>query len=162
MIKRLKEIGRYLLELALATGANFLIMPPTVALTQYVLTKYFDVLFLPMFFGGGGRLPSMGYVLFYFLLVGIKEEAIFRYCIQDCLFEKLLKFPQWLSLTLASVVFGAAHLFNPAGMPYTIPQAVGAMMAGFLFGYVYRKRGLHFAMLTHGLYDFFVIFLATR
>ena len=160
-MKRLKEIGKYLLELTLAVGATFLVMPPVYALTKFIMSNFFGVLFFPDF-GRFGAAPPVFGVLIYFLLVGIKEEAIFRYVIQDCLLERTFKLNKTFTLLFASAFFGAAHLFNPAGIPYTIPQSVGAMMAGFLFGYVYRKRGLHFAMLTHGLYDFFVIFLATR
>jgi membrane protease YdiL (CAAX protease family) len=84
--------------------------------------------------------------------VGVFEEVYFRYLVMDCLLEKWAELGPTIALLLSSVMFGMAHLAN-AGYPYSMPQAIAATGAGLWFAYLYRKKGLHFAIFTHAIYN---------
>jgi membrane protease YdiL (CAAX protease family) len=90
------------------------------------------------------------------LLVGIFEETYCRYLLMDCAFMRFLGTPKWIAVIMSSFIFGAMHLMNPGGWQYTLPQAVAATGCGFWFAYLYFKKGLHFCIFTHGLYNFLI------
>lgn len=151
---RAREAISYGYDVAKAVLINCAIMPPAVYATAYLLQVYgvvnFDISLGDLF-----RIPY-GSLLMTFVMVGFAEEGLFRYFLQDRLFEKFLGINKYVALVLAAVLFGAAHLSNGFGVPYSIPQSVGAGLSGLYFGYLYRKRGLCFAALTHGFYDILV------
>lgn len=93
---------------------------------------------------GSGRL--VGLILF----VGLPEEMLFRGIFQEA-FSRL-----WGGRTgwiVGSVVFGLAHIVKHAP-PLNWRYALLATIAGFAYGWVYRKTGrLGAAALTHGLVD---------
>lgn len=95
-----------------------------------------------------------------FLIVGILEENIYRYFLQDCILGRMMKFKLMPAVIIASLIFGLAHFSNAVvlGIPpmAILPQVVGAAGVGLWFGYLYNRRGLHFVILTHALYDFLV------
>lgn len=94
--------------------------------------------------------------------IGIFEETYFRYLIMDCMLMRWLKFPAWLAIGYSSIAFGVMHFSNGLlvnNVMSALPQVIGATGAGFWFAYCYRKRGLHFAIMTHALYDFILMAL---
>ena len=166
----------YLNDVWLAIITNFAIMTLLGTATRFIQDYYFNedyreinpeefiqtlnlMSLSPLQFG---MLPSVGYLLVRFLWVGTSEEGIFRALLMDSFLEKFCKAPVWLSVTLSSLIFGAVHLLNPGGWFYRMPQAVGAAGAGFFLAYLYKKRGYSFASVVHWLYDFCVVYAATR
>lgn len=101
-------------------------------------------------------LSIVGYLAWSMFLVGVVEETIFRYILQDKILEKFLKWKSWMSVPFASVVFGAAHFANAGNWIENLPQVVGATCAGLVLGVAYKKRNLLFVILVHGLYDFLI------
>ena len=165
MIKRLKKtynnVGKYCTDLSKAVGITILIMPPVCALVAYIMTHFYGINFAETtdleHIINILKAPAWYLILLKFIGVGCAEESLFRQLIQNSLFTKVLRFPRILRLVVASMLFGAVHIFNPGPMILNLPQAVGACFAGAWFGYLYEKRGLTFAILTHGLYDFVVV-----
>ena len=68
----------------------------------------------------------------------------------------------WVSILLASAVFGLLHVSNIAalGLPLTftlISYAIlGNSIPGIVFGWLYWRRGLEWAMLAHVLLGIFI------
>jgi membrane protease YdiL (CAAX protease family) len=156
-VDRIKEAAKYLMFLVGAAAINALIMIPLGILVTVVMTWMGYNMSLPhdnALREVANTVPMLAVLC---LSIGIFEETYFRYLVQDCLLDRWLRMPRWFCLVLASVVFGMAHLYNPGGWVVRVPQAIAATGAGFWFGYVYRKRGLHFAILTHALYDFAIM-----
>ena len=159
-VTRTVEAVKYLGRLLFCVGVNIVIMPSIAFITMLVM-KHFGI------YGpdNGEGLPfdtsDPIMVVGAMFLVGVFEEVYFRYFVMDCMLIRWLKSPVWLAVTLSSVVFGAAHLMNPGGWHVTLPQAVGAIGAGFWFAHVYRKYGLHMGILTHALYNSAVILIST-
>ena len=163
-MKRLKEALKYLRDLFFAVAIAILIMPPICMLIAYILTHFYgitwpvpdeiDKLFMRLF------APAWYMILLKFIGVGCAEEGLFRQLLYNSFLTKTLRLPKILGLLISSIIFGAMHIWNPGGFPFTLPQAVGAAFAGVWFCYLYEKRGLTFAILTHGLYDFVVVMAA--
>ena len=153
---------KYCAQLVGATAVNLVIMPSMVYATHAYMV-WLGILDPIRAYGWHVArefsLPLFIAVAMKYIMVGITEEATFRYMLQDRALTKWLKLPKGVSLLLASLLFGMAHLGNGWGIPDSIPQSVGAAFAGVWFGYLYDKKGLHFAMLTHGLYDVVVVSL---
>lgn len=84
------------------------------------------------------------------LIVALPEEIIFRGVIQKSLHERFGK--PWLAVTLASVVFGLAHLHKGAPVP-NWRYALLATLAGAGYGLAFRRRGLMASSITHALLD---------
>lgn len=155
VLKSLNAIVQYILDLQVSILTSYVIMTVLALLTviiqnmirepKYVESKFF-------LFG-----PPAWHLLLVFLRVGIVEEGFFRYLLMDKLFGSFFKWPEWLAVLLSSLLFGAAHLMNPGGWWLRLPQAVAATGVGFYFAYLYKKRGLHFAMLAHALCDFVIV-----
>ena len=151
---------KYVRQIVYAAGINALVMIPLVQVTRLVMNHFGFV--EPTMIAGddpfsGLSVPVLAVMC---LGIGIFEETYFRYLIMECLMGKALKWPKWMALVVSSCIFGAAHLANPGGWLVTLPQAVGAAGAGFWFAHIYKKHGLHFAILTHALYDFAIFILA--
>ena len=100
---------------------------------------------------GWPGLPDVGEKLvLIFLFTGVPEETLFRGCIQGIL-ERWTARPT-VSLLLASVVFGLAHLDN--GPVPDWRYAVLAALAGVAYGWVFQKtRRIVAPALTHTLVD---------
>lgn len=156
-----QKLEKKFLDISKDVLITWLIMPTICAIVSAILTKYYGVNFgddLPNFIKIM-MAPPLWLILVKFISVGLSEEAMFRFFLQDKVFGKLFCLPKAVGWGLASAMFGAAHLMNPGGMPLTIPQAVGAAFAGLWFGHLYEKKGLLHASLVHGLYDASVIWL---
>ncbi len=156
---RCKIAALFSLECVASIFANIIVMPSVVWAT-YAYMVWLDILpglpaERPLGLPFSRELALM--LLGKFLIVGLQEETVFRYLLQDKLFKGFFKIPTKYSIVTARVLFGAAHLANGWGIPFSVPQAVGATCAGLLWGYIYEKRGLAMCMLSHGLYDFVVV-----
>lgn len=152
-LKKIVAVPLYLLDIIGAVAINAAIMIPLVYLTEWYMSSMLGMNMIPPAIPenplAGMDYPMIALSMF---LVGLFEETYFRYLIMDCLFERWAELNKYFSTILASLAFGAAHLAN-LGFPYSMPQAVGAFGAGLWFAYIYRKKGLHFAILTHALYN---------
>jgi len=153
---RIVEAFWYLLKIAGAVLVNGAIMIPLVYLTSWILTAMGFNMGLPPDALGEIHQETLPLVALC-LAIGIFEETYFRYFVQDCLFTRYLRMPMVLAWVLASVMFGAIHLLNPGTWIARLPQAIGATGAGLWLGWIYRKKGLHFAILTHAIYDFILM-----
>lgn len=163
-INRLTAAFKYFMQITLAAGINAAIMIP-LAYGIYFLMLYlgYDMILpsggipeLDPSITGAGVIPLIALSL----SIGIMEETLCRYLIQDCLLERFNKFSWVWAWIIASVFFGLIHLMNPGTITARMPQAIGAIGAGLWFGWIYRKRGLHFAIMTHALYDFVIIYFS--
>ena len=145
------ECVRYCAGVVKDTSINALIMIPICTAVWWILMHlgfnmtYIDVKQVP---------PPVWYLALVFLRVGVFEEGVFRYLIQDCMFGRWLEISWRYCWIFASILFGCAHFLNPGTFVQCLPQVLGAIGAGLWFGWVYRKRGLSRAILCHALYDF--------
>jgi len=93
-------------------------------------------------------LPSAGKILGIFLASGVPEELLFRGLLQN-LVLRWTSSPA-VSVALASVIFGAAHLNN--GPHADARYFLLATLAGVVYGLVYRRSGTLMApAMTHTL-----------
>jgi membrane protease YdiL (CAAX protease family) len=87
-----------------------------------------------------------------YLLTALIEEVLFRGLIQNLLSERVGN--KWITLVIASMVFGLAHL-NNATAGYSTPNwayALMAAMAGVAYGWVWLRTGkVTASALTHML-----------
>jgi len=149
-IDRATEAVKYLIKLVICVGVNLAIMPSLVFIT-YLIMNYFG-----LYYEASDKLidsydPVI--VIGLMFVVGAIEELYFRYFVMDCILIQWLKSPVWFAVAFSSITFGLAHLGNPGGWHSTLPQAVGAIGAGLWFAYIYRRWGLHLAILTHAVYN---------
>jgi membrane protease YdiL (CAAX protease family) len=95
-------------------------------------------------------LPAVARTLGIFLAIGVPEELLFRGLLQNLLLRWTAS-PS-MSLVLASLVFGIAHLNNG---PRPDPRFfLLATLAGAVYGQIYRRSGTLMApALTHTLVD---------
>jgi membrane protease YdiL (CAAX protease family) len=97
-----------------------------------------------------GALPAAGKVLAIFLATGVPEELLFRGLLQNLLGRWTGK--PWLSVALAAILFGAAHLNNGGSPDWR--YLLLATMAGLVYGAAYRLGGTLMApALAHTLVD---------
>jgi hypothetical protein len=100
---------------------------------------------------------------------GIGEEVLLRLffvpflCLLLIGVMKLLRFAKswqytdnimWVSVVIAAIVFGLGHLPGTAAiMPVTLPVIVRAVflngIGGVVFGWLFFRKGLEFAMISH-------------
>lgn len=94
------------------------------------------------------------------LSIGIIEETMFRYLLQDCILTRWMKCKYHIAWIIASILFGLAHLTNPQPtLIDKLPQVIGTTFGGLWFGYIYNEIGLHMSILTHALYDFVLLYI---
>lgn len=84
------------------------------------------------------------------LIVALPEEIIFRGVIQKTVQDK--SGSATLAVTVASVLFGLAHLHKGSPLP-NWRYALLAALAGAGYGLAFRRRGLMASSLTHALLD---------
>lgn len=85
-----------------------------------------------------------------YLIVALPEEIIFRGLIQKTLQDRT-RSPA-LAVTIASVLFGLAHLHKGSPFP-NWRYALLAALAGAGYGLAFNRRGLMAASITHALLD---------
>ena len=111
-------------------------------------------------------LPQQGLLtrLVMSLGAGVYEELVFRLgllggCIVAC--EKLLGMSRWAAvlgaLVLSSIVFSIVHYLPPTGDPFAFESFTFRVLAGIVFGVLFKLRGLAVAVYTHAFYDIFVL-----
>jgi membrane protease YdiL (CAAX protease family) len=94
---------------------------------------------------------------------GIAEETIVRWGLLSTLFVLIqrggLRESFWPANVLAALIFGALHLPAVAFLRIPMTAAViahvllGNAIAGVVFGWMFRRRGLEGAMVAHGAAD---------
>jgi len=93
---------------------------------------------------------------------GIVEETLFRWGLLTAVAALLqragLLNAFWTANVLTALAFGALHLpANAARMQLTIPVVLQTLLgngvAGVVFGWIFRRRGLEGAMVAHGALD---------
>jgi membrane protease YdiL (CAAX protease family) len=112
---------------------------------------------------------------------GIGEELLFRFALMALtawiithltrFFDTLLRWSRpswelepsvttalWGGLVISSIVFGLAHLGQGTNAAPDLVKVSLRMAAGFLFGWLYWKRGIESAMAAHLAYDLVVAY----
>lgn len=111
-------------------------------------------------------LPEQGLLtrLVMSLGAGVYEESVFRLGLLGgsiAAFEKLLGMSRWAAVlgafVFSSAVFSFAHYLPPTGDAFTFGSFTFRLLAGIVFGVLYRVRGLAVAVYTHAFYDIFVL-----
>lgn len=111
-------------------------------------------------------LPQQGLLtrLVMSLGAGVYEELVFRLgLLGGCIvgFEKLLRMSRWASIVgafaLSSVVFSLVHYIPPTGDQFAFASFTFRVLAGVVFGLLFKLRGLAVAVYTHAFYDIFVL-----
>ncbi|MCA9669915.1 MAG: CPBP family intramembrane metalloprotease [Myxococcales bacterium] len=97
---------------------------------------------------------------------GVHEELVFRLLLMGGLTwfaQKALKMRPWLAVLLAllvsSALFSAAHHWGSMGEAFRIGVFVYRLLAGVIFGLLFRYRSFAIAVYTHALYDIYVMLL---
>lgn len=95
---------------------------------------------------------------------GVYEETVFRLGLLGggiALFEKLLGMSRWAAvlsaLALSSAVFSFVHYLPPLGDAFTFSSFTFRLLAGVVFGLLFKLRGFAVAVYTHAFYDLFVL-----
>lgn len=113
----------------------------------------------------GGR--GMWWVLTVSAGAGVNEELMFRAVFMGGGYWLLRRLGNRetsafvIALLLSSALFSAVHHLPPHGDPWTLWVFTYRLLAGVVFGLLYRHRGLGVAVYTHFLYDVMVIGLQT-
>ena len=101
--------------------------------------------------------------------IGLFEEFLFRGWIQNEFIEKFgnTSKGRFLSILLASLVFGVVHVINvlggTQGLFESILQALNAIACGFFLGCVYyRTKNIFGNAILHGFYDFALMYAETK
>lgn len=111
-------------------------------------------------------LPEQGLLarLVMSLGAGVYEETVFRLGLLGgsiAAFEKLLGMSRWAAVlgafTFSSVVFSFVHYLPPTGDAFTFGSFTFRMLAGIVFGVLFKLRGFAVAAYTHAFYDIFVL-----
>jgi membrane protease YdiL (CAAX protease family) len=121
-----------------------------VALMLIALPVGYAVGFLQFNVRWNGVEYASGRLIGLILFVGLPEEMLFRGIFQEAFSRLWGGRAGWIA---GSVLFGLAHIVKHAP-PLNWRYALLATIAGFAYGWVYRKTGrLGAAALTHGLVD---------
>ncbi len=95
---------------------------------------------------------------------GVYEETVFRLALLGgsiATFEKLLGMSRWAAVASAfvfsSVVFSFVHYLPPTGDAFTFGSFTFRVLAGIVFGVLFKLRGFAVAVYTHAFYDIFVL-----
>lgn len=157
----IKKTARYSWHILKAAMLNAMVMIPLFLVTSFVMRLLgYDINI------GIGRLipidnPTPAVLAGLCLIIGVIEETLYRYLIMDRLLMKGMELSTRTAVIVSSIMFGFAHLSNATATNTPVfmfmPQAVGAVGAGFVFAHLYRKHGLDTAIMAHALYDFLVM-----
>jgi hypothetical protein len=153
-INRYWEAIKYTFLVGWATLVQaFVMMSVVYALYWYLQWIGVWPTFMPV--GEAYPLGSLTELVALALTIGIMEEIAFRYFLMDCILMRWIKMPFIWAMVISAVGFGLAHFSNavPGYAIVTLPQVVGAGAAGLWFAYLYKRFGLHLAILTHAAYD---------
>lgn len=116
--------------------------------------------------GLAAGLPQQGIVtrVTMSLGAGVYEETVFRLGLlagSIASFEKLLGMSRWAAVVggflLSSTVFSFVHYLPPMGDAFTFSSFTFRMLAGIVFGLLFKLRGFAVAVYTHAFYDIFVL-----
>ena len=95
---------------------------------------------------------------------GVYEETVFRLGLLGgsiAAFEKLLGMSRWAAVlggfVFSSTVFSFVHYLPPAGDAFSFGSFTFRVLAGIVFGVLYKVRGFAVAVYTHAFYDIFVL-----
>lgn len=95
---------------------------------------------------------------------GVYEETVFRLGLLSgaiAVFDKLLGMRRWAAVVVAflvsSVVFSLVHYLPGTNEHFAFGSFIFRVLAGIVFGALYKLRGLAVAVYTHALYDIFVL-----
>jgi len=95
---------------------------------------------------------------------GVYEETVFRLGFLEgsiAAFEKLLGMSRWAAVlgafVFSSTVFSLVHYLPPTGDAFSFGSFTFRMLAGIVFGVLYKLRGFSVAVYTHAFYDIFVL-----
>jgi Type II CAAX prenyl endopeptidase Rce1-like len=111
-------------------------------------------------------LPEQGLVtrLVMSLGAGVYEETVFRLGLLGgsiATFEKLLGMSRWAAVlgafAFSSAVFSFVHYLPPLGDAFTFGSFTFRLLAGIVFGALFKLRGFAVAVYTHAFYDIFVL-----
>ena len=111
-------------------------------------------------------LPEQGLLtrLVMSLGAGVYEETVFRLGLLGgsiAAFEKLLGMSRWAAIlgafVFSSAVFSFAHYLPPTGDAFSFGSFTFRVLAGVVFGALYKLRGFAVAVYTHAFYDIFVL-----
>jgi membrane protease YdiL (CAAX protease family) len=94
------------------------------------------------------QLPSFSFVLLQGLLVPVAEELVYRGLVQQALRRRLAR---RTAIGLASVLFGLAHLLVYQTAVYQ------TILLGLSFGLAYESAGILASILTHMLWNLWLI-----
>ena len=97
---------------------------------------------------------------------GVYEETVFRLGLLGgsiAVFEKLLGMSRWAAVlgafALSSAVFSFVHYLPPLGDAFSFGSFTFRLLAGVVFGLLFKLRGFAVAVYTHAFYDIFVLVL---
>lgn len=168
-------VGVFALALALLKGKQHfngkVFLPVLLESTIYALTMGSLIVLLmtkvlgfsPILAAG---LPQQGMLtrLVMSLGAGVYEETVFRLALLGgsiAAFEKLLGMSRWAAILCAfifsSAVFSFAHYLPPTGDTFTFGSFTFRVLAGIVFGVLFKLRGFAVAVYTHAFYDIFVL-----
>jgi hypothetical protein len=111
-------------------------------------------------------LPQQGIVtrIVMSLGAGVYEEAVFRLGLlagSIASFERLLGMSRWAAVAsgflLSSAVFSFVHYIPPMGDTFSFSSFTFRLLAGIVFGLLFKLRGFAVAVYTHAFYDIFVL-----
>jgi membrane protease YdiL (CAAX protease family) len=159
LLRRTQQFnGRVFLPVLLESAIYALTMGSLIVL---VMTKVLGI--SPALAAG---LPEQGMVtrLVMSLGAGVYEESVFRLgLLSGCitLFDRLLGMSRWAAVlaafALSSLVFSLVHYLPPMGDAFAVGSFTFRVLAGVMFGVLYKLRGFAVAVYTHALYDVFVL-----
>ena len=97
---------------------------------------------------------------------GVYEEAVFRLGLLGgsiAALEKLVGMNRWAALmgafVFSSAVFSFVHYLPPTGDTFTFGSFTFRLLAGIVFGVLFKLRGFAVAVYTHAFYDIFVLII---
>jgi hypothetical protein len=95
---------------------------------------------------------------------GVYEETVFRLGLLGgsiVALEKIVGMARWAAIfgafVLSSVIFSFMHYLPPMGDPFTFGSFTFRVLAGLVFGLLFKLRGFAVAVYTHAFYDIFVL-----
>jgi membrane protease YdiL (CAAX protease family) len=111
-------------------------------------------------------LPQQGLVprLVMSLGAGVYEETVFRLGLLGGIVvvcEKLVRMSHWSALLgafiVSSAIFSIVHYIPPYGDAFNLTSFTFRLLAGIVFGLLFKLRGFAVAVYTHAFYDVFVL-----